>query len=135
MSLPSSIPLRRDVEAAGGSTAFEPWMGLLGFVLLVALALAVVWLRRGNGVGAVGKGEGRRSPLGLLLRSSREPAPVVLASTRLSTTHSLHDIQWQGRRLLIGCAQNAISVLSEMPRSPDAEPGQPRPTDSTAGPA
>jgi len=58
--------------------------------------------------------------------SSREIERV--SSARLSPRHSLHVVVWNGKRLLLGCTDQSIQVLSEAlaPESvaPKSEQGQ-----------
>lgn len=115
MTLNESIPVRREPDAgesaAGGELA---WMGAL---VLVVVLVVTVWgkLRRTRG----GKtGTDRAQPVMhwlTRLQGRSASAPSVLGSTRLTPTHTLHDVEWQGRRLLVGCSSQSIQVLSEMP--------------------
>jgi len=36
-----------------------------------------------------------------------------VSSTRLSPRHSLHVVNWEGRRLLLGCSDSTIQLLAE----------------------
>ncbi|MFE1574353.1 flagellar biosynthetic protein FliO [Comamonas odontotermitis] len=49
---------------------------------------------------------------------------VVKSSARLTPHHSVHQVDWNGKRLLIGCANQSIMLLSELSSNPDtpAEP-------------
>lgn len=115
MTLNESIPLRRepaaDESAVGGELA---WMG--GLVLVALLALAV-WakLRRAS----AGSQDPNRTQLAASwltrLQGRSSIAPSVLGSVRLTPAHTLHDVEWQGRRLLVGCSGQSIQVLSEVP--------------------
>lgn len=37
------------------------------------------------------------------------------ASMRLTPRHSLHVVEWEGRRLLVGCGDQAICLVAESP--------------------
>ncbi|MBF9266909.1 flagellar biosynthetic protein FliO [Paracidovorax cattleyae] len=128
MALPESIPLRREPEGAGAPVpaAELAWMGV--FVLLIALSV-VAWrkhrARSGTPPAPAARGSLGRWMARVQQRSGR--AVELVSSTRLTPQHSLHEVQWQGRRLLVGCAPQSISVLSESPAPGAAEPGHPDP--------
>ncbi len=83
MSLPDSIPLRREPQLGDQSGASNAPKTLLG-------------LFKPNLQGG-----------GLQLRESR----------RLTQNHSVHEVQWRGRTLLIGCSSQTIQLLAEAPPS------------------
>lgn len=124
MAFPESIPLRRDADGASSVPATElAWMGV--FILLLVLC-ATVWRKhraaRGQHVPAA-------APAGALgrwmARLQQRPgrAAAIVSSTRLTPQHSLHEVHWQGRRLLVGCAPHSIGVLAECPMPGVQEPG------------
>ncbi|WP_026432660.1 flagellar biosynthetic protein FliO [Paracidovorax oryzae] len=128
MALPESIPLRREPEGAGAPVpaAELAWMGL--FVFLIALSV-VAWRkhRARNGTPRVPAPRGSLGRWMARVQQRSGRAVELVSSTRLTPQHSLHEVQWQGRRLLVGCAPQSISVLSESPAPGTAEPGHPDP--------
>ncbi|CAM3548762.1 flagellar biosynthetic protein FliO [Acidovorax anthurii] len=126
MALPESIPLRREPEGSAPVPAEElAWMGV--FALLLVL-LAVVWRKHRAGRVASPR-KAMSGPLGQWIgRMQRHSGQRVtlVCSTRLTPQHSVHEIHWHGRRMLIGCAPQSIQLLSEMPPEgqpdPDAQP-------------
>ncbi len=129
MSFPASIPLRRDPpEGASADSTGVSGMAALGLLLLVAV-FAWAWWRKRRAAGAQAikdAGTAAASPATLQpwgrwlgLPAAREVR--TLGSTRLTAKHSLHEVQWQGRRLLIGCADQAICLLAETPDTPSGE--------------
>ncbi|GKS74658.1 flagellar biosynthetic protein FliO [Acidovorax sp. SUPP950] len=119
MTLPATIPLRREPEAAASTPGLEAaWMGIL---VVLALLAAVVWrkIRMRRPVGQAPKATmtrwsdlwARRSDNGLAL----------VSSARLTPSHSVHEVQWQSRRMLIGCAGQSMQLLGEVPAvAPDS---------------
>jgi len=115
--LPKTIPFKQD--SAGASGDANPSAAAIAAVLLLGLAgLALwAWRKRVVATGDQGPGKGLRwwgptpTPKSLLLHST----------TRLSPRHSVHEIEWRGRRLLIGCADQAMTLLAEraVAESPD----------------
>ncbi len=128
MALPESIPLRREPEGSGAPVpaAELAWMGL--FIFLIALSV-VAW-RRHRARNGTPRAPAARGALGRWMvrvqqRSGRDVE--LVSSTRLTPQHSLHEVQWQGRRLLVGCSPQSISVLSESPAPGSAGTGHPDP--------
>lgn len=126
--LPSSIPVRRDAPSSEGDGAGDRWWVAILFVGGL-LACGVIAARRKQAKADLGA----RSVmswfrLGGLIDtvSSREIERV--SSTRLSPRHSLHVVVWNGKRLLLGCTDQSIQVLSEAlspePALPKSEQGQ-----------
>jgi len=126
--LPSSIPVRRDATSSEGEGAGDRWWVATLFVGGL-LACGVIAARRKQAKADAGA----RSVMswfrlgGLIdTASSREIERV--SSTRLSPRHSLHVVVWNGKRLLLGCTDQSIQVLSEAlaPESvaPKSEQGQ-----------
>lgn len=131
VAIPSTIPLRREPEQASAEPAAEiAWMGV--FVLLVLLAF-VAWRKRRNGAvmpdAANADGFWSRWTAGIPFRQSR-PVQLV-SSTRLTTQHSMHEVVWQGRRLLIGCAPQSVALIAEVP----SDEAAPTPTPAPVAPA
>lgn len=115
MTLNESIPVRREPDAVASAAGSElTWMGAL--VLVVVLLFAVRGKLRRTGAGKKGADLGKPAAHWLTrLQGKSANAPSVLGSTRLTPTHTLHDVEWQGRRLLVGCSSQSIQVLSEVP--------------------
>lgn len=110
MSLPETIPVRREPEAVPSSPGSElAWMGA---VVLFIFLVAMVWSKlRGASATSSLASKGGHWFSRLQMRTAQ--APQVRGSTRLTPTHSLHEVEWQGRRLLVGCSSHSIQVLSE----------------------
>ncbi|MDM0122200.1 flagellar biosynthetic protein FliO [Variovorax arabinosiphilus] len=122
-SLPPSIPLRR--EGAGADTMAPPgdvaW--LVVAALMLAIALATWWGRRKRSSSLFGSGSGSwLSRLGLTDRPIQRDTVERISSTRLSPRHSLHVVVWDGRRLLIGCTDQSMRLISEAPSVQSAKP-------------
>ncbi|MDQ0045441.1 flagellar biosynthetic protein FliO [Variovorax boronicumulans] len=127
--LPSSIPVRRDSAISEDADFSGRWWALLlpvGGLLLYGVMVgrrkqapkgaghgqavpgnnaAASWLRLGGWIDKVSSTEIQR-----------------VASTRLSPRHSLHVVVWDGKRLLLGCTDQSIQVLSQ---ASVHEPGSP----------
>lgn len=115
MTLNESIPVRREPNAGESAAGSElAWMGAL--VLVVILVFAVWAKLRGTGRGEAGDNHAQPATHWLTrLQGKSANALSVLRSSRLTPTHTLHEVEWQGRRLLVGCSSQSIQVLSEMP--------------------
>lgn len=113
-SLPPSIPLRRDGGAAGTMNLPGDAAWLVVAALMLAIAAATFWGRskRPSSNPAAGFWRWR-------FREGDRPMPrdgvERVSSTRLSPRHSLHVVEWGGRRLLIGCTDHSMRLLSEAP--------------------
>jgi flagellar biogenesis protein FliO len=58
------------------------------------------------------------------LQKKQELRTSLVSSARLTPQHSVHEVTWQGRRLLIGCAPQSIALLAEAPLDESAvQPG------------
>lgn len=123
MSLPETIPVRREPEAVPSSPSSElAWMGA---VVLLIFIVAMVWSKlRGTSANSNLAARGGHWLSRLQMRTAQ--APQVRGSTRLTPTHSLHEVEWQGRRLLVGCSSHSIQVLSEtaIGAESDTEPSE-----------
>ena len=119
MSLPASIPLKRDPPAdmAAGATGMDfGGMAGLGLLLIVAVFAWAWWRRRMAGGQATAAAARTSPPWAQWLGAARTRAGITtLASSRLTPRHSVHEVQWQGKRLLIGCAEHSICLLAEVP--------------------
>ncbi|WP_370633586.1 flagellar biosynthetic protein FliO [Acidovorax sp. sic0104] len=113
MSLPKSIPLRREVpDAALGSGSEIAWLGLLIPIALVAVALLRTMKSRSRAM-SDGGASAMPKPLRGWLHRSSSGGLQVRESRRLTPGHSVHEIEWRGRTLLIGCSSQSIHVLAE----------------------
>ena len=83
------LPLRRDADGdAAGSMA---WAGV---VLLVVLAAAFLWRKK-------------------IAPPARGGQTINVASGRpLTSSASLHVVEWEGERLLVGCTPQSVEVLA-----------------------
>jgi flagellar protein FliO/FliZ len=116
-SLPASIPVKRDVVGEGvGPTGDAAWLAVASIGILLAFAL-IVARRRGGRVGNSDAG-----PWWTQLRSVLGATPSHeierVSSMRLTPRHTLHVVVWEGRRLLVGCSENAVALLAESSRAP-----------------
>ncbi|WP_371414418.1 flagellar biosynthetic protein FliO [Acidovorax sp. 1608163] len=85
----------------------------MGAVVLLIFIVAMVWSKlRGASATSSLASKGGHWFSRLQMRTAQ--APQVRGSTRLTPTHSLHEVEWQGRRLLVGCSSHSIQVLSEI---------------------
>ncbi|MDA8456967.1 flagellar biosynthetic protein FliO [Acidovorax sp. GBBC 3334] len=113
MAFPESIPLRREPDGASTFPATElAWLGV--FVLLIAL-FAGVW-RKHRATRQPDKQAVRPGALGQWIERVQQRTGrtvEVVSSVRLTPQHSVHEVQWHGRRILIGCAPQAINVLAD----------------------
>ncbi len=119
MTLPATIPLRREPEGAASTPGPEAaWMGIL---VVLALLAAVVWrkIRMRRPVGQAPKvAKTRWSDL---WASRCDNDLALVSSARLTPNHSVHEVQWHGRRMLIGCAGQSMQLLGEVPAmAPDS---------------
>jgi flagellar protein FliO/FliZ len=115
MTVNASIPVRREPDVGHSAAGSElAWVGAL--ILVVVLVLSF-WARLRKTRTGRNDSQGAPPAVNWLSRLQGRSAstPLVVVSTRLTPTHSLHDVQWQGRRLLIGCCDQSIQVLSEAP--------------------
>lgn len=89
------------------------------FIVLLLLAFAV--LRKYQAGGAARAGN---PPAGWLARwmgtlpRRQERGMKLISSARLTPQHSVHEVDWQGQRLLIGCAPQSMAVLAQAPVPP-----------------
>lgn len=115
LALPDTIPLRREPEPAASTPVQElAWMGV--FIVLLLLAFAVLRRYRAGGAARTGKGQAGwlERWMGALPRR-QERGMQLISSARLTPQHSVHEVNWQGQRLLIGCAPQSIAVLAQAP--------------------
>lgn len=114
-SLPASIPVKRDAAGEGAAPANDAaWLALAAIGVLLAFAL-IVARKRGRAANSTG-------PWWTQLRSLLDATPSHeierVSSTRLTPRHTLHVVVWEGRRLLVGCSENAVALLAESSRAP-----------------
>jgi hypothetical protein len=139
MTLPASIPLRRDSpdNTGWGDRGDPSGIAALGLVLIVAIFAVAWWRKRGRPGKTEVAGAGRRASLWhRLMPGALRVDIAALSSTHLTAHHSVHEVHWQGKRLLIGCADGSICLLAEVPvEAQDHATGSPdpRPNVSQAG--
>jgi hypothetical protein len=105
VSLPASMPLRRDPDLPGVPAG---WASSLALLALGGAGGACWWWRR------KGRADGDH-------RTRVRAAQVVrLASQSLTQQASVHAIEWQGEELLVACTGQQVTVLSRR-SSPQAE--------------
>lgn len=118
-SLPASIPVRRDSAASGDPDFGGRWWALalpLGGLLLYGVVIGR--RRRGakvssDALGAPGNATASWLRFGGWIDKVSSNEIQRVASTRLSPRHSLHVVVWDGKRLLLGCTDQSIQVLSQ----------------------
>lgn len=116
MTLPTSIPLRRDTPDNTGMGEGGDASGLaaVGILLVVAIFVVAWWRQRNTAMKRTGDTQVRSSLSGWWSKVSNNDLKP-LRSTRLTAHHSLHEVHWQGKCLLIGCAEKSICLLAETP--------------------
>lgn len=119
MTLPASIPLRRDSPVTAGLGDGFDLSGLAAFGLLLTVAILAVALWRKRRIfrqtGEPPVAAGAASPWWRGLPKTKSERLTQLHSTRLTPKHSLHEVKWRGKRLLIGCADQAICLIAAEP--------------------
>lgn len=117
--LPKTIPFKQESAPASGDAS--PSLGAIALALSLGLAGLGFWAWRKRALvaGAESAGRGLR---GWGMTPSGKNV-LLHGSTRLSPRHSVHEVEWRGRRLLIGCADQTMTLLSEraVAESPEAE--------------
>lgn len=119
--LPASIPVKRDSDSAPPGGSSRAW-ALAPLLLVGALLLGLAWVRWRSQPGAApgtptanATGEESWSRWWRASRGHASDGPARLSSARLTPRHSLHVVQWEGRRLLVGCSDQSIRLLAESP--------------------
>ncbi|MDN8618022.1 flagellar biosynthetic protein FliO [Variovorax ginsengisoli] len=113
--LPASIPVQReatDPDSMSAGSAAWITLGVVAAFLTVALSLARARMRTPNQRGTQGLQHGR---FRRLLGGKPSAGIDHMATTRLSPSHSLHVVEWEGRRILLGCSTQSIQLLAEVP--------------------
>lgn len=123
MTLPASIPLRRDSPMTGGLGDGADMSGFtaLGLLLAVAILAVALWRKRRmfQQTGVPPLAATAASPWSRWLPKTNPRRLTPLHSTRLTPKHSLHEVQWRGQRLLIGCADQSICLIAAEPAEID----------------
>lgn len=126
----SALPLVRD-----DADRFTAGRLVSVVLMLLAGAGALAWARgRQGGPGAGGGRWGEPFRQGWQRwRSIRGASAVRLVqSTRLTPRASVHVLEWDGRELLVGCAEDGITVLGErVSPAPQTEATAPRSADGS----
>lgn len=114
MSIHESIAVRREPPDTASSPLGGDWVWVFAGLALT-MGLIAVWLRWR--MGASSDRVERRSPSGLWSKVLKRnaSAPTLVSTVRLTSTQSLHEVDWQGRKLLIGCTTGSLVVLGEVP--------------------
>lgn len=114
MRLPETIPLLREASNPATDKASD-LSGLLGFTLvLLFVALALLWWRsRAKTQESSHKNTGQPIGLARWLTGSRRASVKLLGATHLANKHSLYEVEWQGKHLLIGCSSQSMQLLAE----------------------
>jgi len=115
-SLPGTIPFKREPESTYGEANPLPWV----VVALGALALLCVGVRftraRRSPLTAAPSEKLRWASWRRALAGHAHPTEIRrVESTRLSPHHTLHVVEWQGRRLLVGCSEHSVNLVAEAP--------------------
>jgi len=117
--LPSSIPVRRDSATSEDADFGGRWWALLLPVGGLLLYGVMVGRRKqasqgaGHGQAVPGNAAASWLRLGGWIDKVSSTEIQRVASTRLSPRHSLHVVVWDGKRLLLGCTDQSIQVLSQ----------------------
>jgi flagellar protein FliO/FliZ len=119
MKLPESIPLLRD----GASAGVDKGVDLSGFILLtlltlltLAVALAIVaWRNRDKWQRNANQDTAQPSAWTRWLVPNQRSSLKVLGTVHLPGKHSVHEVEWRGKHLLIGCSSQSIQLLAEAP--------------------
>jgi len=122
MNLPDAIPVLRDGTGAGSQESVGAWPYLIVILVLLAIVLAIRRARDAQ-TKASTQSKSNLIPTFPAWWPWRDRSGLVVQhQTRLTSKHSLHEVQWRGRTLLIGCTDNAIAVLADDDTSCDGEP-------------
>lgn len=115
MSFPESIPLRREPQGEPMTAGTElAWLGLfIPLALIAILVLRRVQRQRGSSTASSASCD-PKSMLGWL-KGNSQGTLLLRESRRLTQTHSVHEVEWRGRTLLIGCSSQSIQLLGELP--------------------
>lgn len=96
-SLPSSIPVKREATDDGARGAGVGTLGIAAVFVLVAAAVLVARKKT---------------------RAAALPSELARSSCiRLTPRHSLHVVEWEGRRLLVGCSEQTICLVADSRRA------------------
>lgn len=113
-TLPASIPVKRNAPSGDSSNdSALVVIALLAALALLAYPVAKAWQQRKAGNAWVN-----------WFGASPASDLRVLGSTRLTPRHSLHVVEWEGKRLLLGCSEQSVRVLDQadapLPRTSEA---------------
>lgn len=117
--IPLTIPVRRESTSADESSNLLPYAASVP-IFLLGLAVYLIYRRR-RGLASDKDTEGEVSEAGGFgtwakwLKPSARSELKVVANTRLTPRHSLHELHWNGNQILIGCTGESISVLATHP--------------------
>lgn len=115
------LPFKRDAEAESLLVQYSSVLALLLLVLLLALAFALA--RRGGYRFAGGRQWSQWNWRRALKLPAGDAEIRIVATRRLDARSSLHVIDWEGSRLLIGRSDQGLTLLGERPAGSAASPG------------
>lgn len=120
MTLSQNIPLLRDTSPAiaGHGINYSTSIGLMLILVIGAVAL-VLWRHRGKTQGTTDNNLSSPRSWTRWLIGNQMGSVKLIHSTHLGSKCSLHDVEWQGKRLLIGCSSQSIRLLAETPSAGD----------------
>lgn len=115
-ALPSTIPFKREPESTYGEANPLPWVAVpLGALALLYIGVRVTRARRHASTAASNEKLHWTSWRRALAGQAHPTEIRRVDSTRLSPHHTLHVVEWQGRRLLVGCSEHSVHLLAEAP--------------------
>jgi len=118
LSTLSLIPIRLSVIVGQVEPVSLGNAAMRVFVVTLIIALvgfgSAIWLKQRNGqIGSVTS----KTPIRSLMKGKflRQPSGdlTIVSSKRVGPGQILVDVDWQGRRILLGCTANGITSLSE----------------------
>lgn len=114
--LPGTIPFKREPESTYGEANPLPWVAMpLGALALLYIGLRFTRARR-SPLTAVPSEKLHWTSWRRALAGQAHPTEIRrVDSTRLSPHHTLHVVEWQGRRLLVGCSEHSVNLVAEAP--------------------
>lgn len=112
-TLPAEIPVKRDGADRPADGQGPGWPHAAALVVAaVLLVMCVPAWRRARARGALTGGWLKAGSAGC---AGGEVGPLRTSSLYLSPRHTVHELHWNGRRLLVGCSEQAMQLLAEAP--------------------
>lgn len=117
MSISTSIPVRRQSDDPQGTVGADAMLLSWAVVALLAACAVLLRWRRRRASGAA-PAAGRPVNWARLWSSGHAADQRITAgaSIRLTPQHSVHEVVWGERRLLICCGQQSVVLLAEAPK-------------------